>query len=92
MLHILDEPTVDQPMADVARLVGVLQRLVDQGHTVLVAEYHTHLLAACDWLVAGRAEAGRRTGGRAQHRRGDADRGLSAAADAERLISRSLKS
>jgi excinuclease ABC subunit A len=34
-----------------ARVNGVLHRLVDEGHTVLVVEHHPHLLASCDWLV-----------------------------------------
>jgi excinuclease ABC subunit A len=50
-LYILDEPTVGLHMEDVARLVDVLNRLVEAGHTVVVVEHHPHLLAKCDWLV-----------------------------------------
>jgi excinuclease ABC subunit A len=50
-LYILDEPTLGQHLEDVARLVGVLHRVVDDGHTVVVVEHHPHVLASCDWLV-----------------------------------------
>jgi excinuclease ABC subunit A len=62
-LYILDEPTVGQHLEDVARLTGVLHRLVDDGHTVVVVEHHPSMLASCDWLVelgpGGGPEGGR---------------------------------
>ena len=50
-LYILDEPTVGLHMEDVAQLIQVLNRLVDEGHTVVVVEHHPHVLVNCDWLV-----------------------------------------
>jgi excinuclease ABC subunit A len=50
-LYILDEPTVGLHLADVDRLISVLNRLVDAGHTVLTVEHHPYLLTACDWIV-----------------------------------------
>ncbi|NPD87392.1 MAG: ATP-binding cassette domain-containing protein [Asgard group archaeon] len=50
-LYILDEPTVGLHLEDVEGLIKVLQRLVDNGNTVLVVEHHPHVLAACDYLI-----------------------------------------
>ncbi|QDV41987.1 UvrABC system protein A [Stieleria neptunia] len=50
-LYVLDEPTTGLHFDDVKRLVGVLQRLVDSGNTVVVIEHDFDLLACCDWII-----------------------------------------
>ena len=53
-----EEPTIGLHTEDVARLIHVLHRLVDEGHTVVVVEHHTGVMAEADYLIDMGPEAG----------------------------------
>ena len=50
-MYVLDEPTTGLHLADIHRLVDVLNRLVDSGNTVLVIEHNLDVIKMADWIV-----------------------------------------
>jgi excinuclease ABC subunit A len=61
-VYIMDEPTTGLHMADVERLMGIVEELVDAGNTVIVIEHNLDVIKRADWVIDMGPEGGRRGG------------------------------
>ncbi|MDQ0893594.1 excinuclease ABC subunit UvrA [Agromyces ramosus] len=88
-IYVLDEPTSGLHLADVDKLLALLDRLVDDGNTVIVIEHHQAVMAHADWIVDLGPGAGH-DGGRIVFEGTPADLVASAATDAATLTATHL--
>lgn len=61
-VYMLDEPTTGLHSEDIKTLMGVLQKLVDQGNTVIIIEHNLDVLRSVDWIIDMGPDGGRKGG------------------------------
>ncbi len=61
-VYVMDEPTTGLHMSDIDHLLGVMNRLVDAGNTVIVIEHNLHVIKNADWIIDMGPEGGSKGG------------------------------
>tara|TARA_B110000483_G_scaffold239689_1_gene318691 strand:- start:1447 stop:1995 length:549 start_codon:yes stop_codon:yes gene_type:complete len=61
-LYLIEEPSIGLHQQDVVKLINVLHRLVNEGHTVVVIEHHSAIMAEADYVIDIGPEAGEKGG------------------------------
>ncbi len=61
-VYVMDEPTTGLHLSDISLLMGIIDRLVEAGNTVILIEHHLDVIRQADWIIDLGPEGGR-TGG-----------------------------
>jgi excinuclease ABC subunit A len=61
-LYLIDEPTTGLHFSDIANLICLFQKLVEEGNTVVIIEHNKHMIDNCDWIIELGPKAGKEGG------------------------------